>query len=911
MHHLMSYSPKTNKNADRLLGFLAFWAASRPQSQADAADQFVEDLLWDLHTLSVAKDKTVRLRACQMLALILHRLPAECELSEELVEGLQEALLERLRDKQAPVRVQAISALCRLADPGEDGDFAEDAITEGLIGLLNSEKNKDVRIAVISSLPVSAAALETTIARTRDTSDDVRRVAYSVLAANFSLSMFSTQQAAQVLMEGLRDRAPRPQAAARKLLQAWLKSGCDGDAVQLLQRLGTLENEAVGEAAITTLMDMGLLSAAVLTKDVPAAQWGLRTPSRLTPEQALLWRIVTQGLQSEGTARGRSAATSTGAAATVDAAIAADNLQMLEAVMPPTVAEFMSMVSEYAGTNSSQDDFTTRELLVTAVACLDFTDASGRDAATDALQQLLQQACRRAEGRALTSGAPGECHWLPVLQIFAQLLLQLLSAPIGSALPHGHARALQLFQDMLVSHSGPDASVWEETVACAALCALLRVPGRDAAHRQPKEDDLLLLLPLQLLHAAASQDCPSVACTALKGLADLLLIWGPATLDTLRTGLLDRPPPWWQSMPAAHGDTANQDAPPQPLLQLFLDKLTDPLARQAARRRRQSQTAGPEAGEAEAAAIAAEGLAKLLMLHACTGSQARAPLLEPADAVQILAALLSAHFHPAAGSTVPAMGQCLGVFLPALSAAGASGRSLIASAAIPAARRAIAQAPANTPAAQAPGPRLLRYVAQLLQESGDSGAGDGRQWGQCQLVEACLKEALTCPSGTGPRAYAAALLKVALAVHIPQDAAPEHITTLRALAGMVAASSAGATVVQDAQALEARLQEVASASDQDCLSEEQLASLEDAVQRLRLADDAAYPASSSGTQRSVSTPARTQHSSARSSAQLAAQSVASRRQQPRSVRKTQVSYQEASSSSSEDESEEGSEASSS
>lgn len=57
----------------------------------------------------------------QMLALILHRLPAECELSEDLVEGLQEALLERLRDKQAPVRVQAISALCRLADPGEVG----------------------------------------------------------------------------------------------------------------------------------------------------------------------------------------------------------------------------------------------------------------------------------------------------------------------------------------------------------------------------------------------------------------------------------------------------------------------------------------------------------------------------------------------------------------------------------------------------------------------------------------------------------------------------------------------------------------------------------------------------------------------------------------------------------------------
>ena len=40
-------------------------------------------------------------------------------MSEELAEGLQEAMLERLRDKQPPVRVQAIAALSRLADPGQ------------------------------------------------------------------------------------------------------------------------------------------------------------------------------------------------------------------------------------------------------------------------------------------------------------------------------------------------------------------------------------------------------------------------------------------------------------------------------------------------------------------------------------------------------------------------------------------------------------------------------------------------------------------------------------------------------------------------------------------------------------------------------------------------------------------------
>lgn len=55
----------------------------------------------------------------QLLALLLHKLPGDYEMSEELAEGLQKAMLERLRDRQPPVRVQAISALSRLADPGQ------------------------------------------------------------------------------------------------------------------------------------------------------------------------------------------------------------------------------------------------------------------------------------------------------------------------------------------------------------------------------------------------------------------------------------------------------------------------------------------------------------------------------------------------------------------------------------------------------------------------------------------------------------------------------------------------------------------------------------------------------------------------------------------------------------------------
>ena len=66
----------------------------------------------------------------------------EAALSEELAERYGQMMLERLRDKQPGVRCQAALALARLADPGEEGDFAGDAITDSYIQLLSTEKNK-------------------------------------------------------------------------------------------------------------------------------------------------------------------------------------------------------------------------------------------------------------------------------------------------------------------------------------------------------------------------------------------------------------------------------------------------------------------------------------------------------------------------------------------------------------------------------------------------------------------------------------------------------------------------------------------------------------------------------------------------------------------------------------------------
>ncbi|EEH51931.1 uncharacterized protein MICPUCDRAFT_53342 [Micromonas pusilla CCMP1545] len=74
-------------------------------------------------------------------------------------------------------------ALSRLQDGGEAGDFSEDAITKAFITLLSAEKNKDTRKAILGSLAISDYTIPFVVERTRDASEDVRRVAFLAMTS--------------------------------------------------------------------------------------------------------------------------------------------------------------------------------------------------------------------------------------------------------------------------------------------------------------------------------------------------------------------------------------------------------------------------------------------------------------------------------------------------------------------------------------------------------------------------------------------------------------------------------------------------------------------------------------------------------------------------------------------------------
>lgn len=69
---------------------------------------------------------------------------------------------------------------------------------------------------------------------------------------------------------------------------------------------------------------------------------------------------------------------------------------------------------------------------------------------------------------------------------------------------------------------------------CAALGALIWTPSRGAAAAR-REAPEQMLLPVALLRGAVLADKAAVACTALQGLADLMMVWWDAPM--LHVGL--------------------------------------------------------------------------------------------------------------------------------------------------------------------------------------------------------------------------------------------------------------------------------------------------------------------------------------------------------------------------------------
>jgi condensin complex subunit 3 len=163
-------------------------------------------------------------------------------------------MTERLFDKEAIVRVQAIHAMARLQSLPVD-DSSDFTILDIFIDLLQHDPSADVRKAALLQVDVTPKSLPFILERLRDVDSVIRRLFFSKKMAEIDVLSLSIQQRDEILRAGLMDReAPVRQACSDMIFEHWIQK-TDGNLIQFLAGLDVLSNTEIAEVALKNFFE--------------------------------------------------------------------------------------------------------------------------------------------------------------------------------------------------------------------------------------------------------------------------------------------------------------------------------------------------------------------------------------------------------------------------------------------------------------------------------------------------------------------------------------------------------------------------------------------------------------------------------------------------------------------------------
>ncbi|KAI8929828.1 nuclear condensing complex subunit [Entophlyctis helioformis] len=315
--------------------------------------------------------KAVRFRSCQILAALLNNLD---EITESQFLLVRNALMDRLRDKEAPVRAHAAIGLCRLLDCVDDADMQH--IQDQLVYLLQHDASSDVRKAILWNMAVNDQVAHALAARSRDIDTSVRKLLYTRLSLDSDdLRLLSIPLRNQMLMHGLCDRDAGVREACSKMLSgAWLKQA--GDMGKFVSSLDIKNAPTVASTILSALFRCN----PTIIFSYKDFEW-----TRLTPDQAFLLRHYADHLKSSNNED------------------ALDNLV-------PSLADYVAVLDHYMAAISlvSEDEDASEGFILDQEAVLhqllalcinlDLSDETGRRRLDALLQTLLVETDLPVEG---------------------------------------------------------------------------------------------------------------------------------------------------------------------------------------------------------------------------------------------------------------------------------------------------------------------------------------------------------------------------------------------------------------------------------------------------------------------------------------------------------------------------------
>ncbi|KAG6815820.1 hypothetical protein H0H87_011119 [Tephrocybe sp. NHM501043] len=268
------------------------------------ASRFVRRLLNYLLEGFLAKNKITRYRCICVVSEMISHLG---EIDEDAYNLLKDGLIDRICDKETPIRAYAATALSKLAGSEDPDEVApgEKTILDVLSDVISYDPAPEVRRASMISLPLLSSTTDTILTRTRDTDALTRKLVYSnVLQTKLQHPrQLTIAQREQVIKDGLGDREPSVRVAAGKLAASWFDivtaevneaedytwDGDDGGIMKGFLRFLTLFDVVGSREAIAVDAVLSIFVTRPNIPDVfvfPEVYW-----KELTPEAAVLARV--------------------------------------------------------------------------------------------------------------------------------------------------------------------------------------------------------------------------------------------------------------------------------------------------------------------------------------------------------------------------------------------------------------------------------------------------------------------------------------------------------------------------------------------------------------------------------------------------------------------------------------------
>nr|XP_020457770.1 condensin complex subunit 3 isoform X1 [Monopterus albus] len=323
-----------------------------------------------------ANSHAVRFRVCQLINKLLGSMAENAQINDDLFDHIHQAMLVRVTDKFPNVRIQAAMAMTRLQQP-KDPDCPT---INAYMLILENDTNAEVRRAVLSCVAMCPRTLPKVLKRTRDIKENVRKLAYQVLADKVHVKALTIEQRVNLLQQGLHDTSEAVRdVVCSYLLPAWLLR-LDGNIIELLHRLD------VENCAQTALDALRAIFRCMPTEELLQNRMQLDNKKlipvdSLTPEIVLYWRSLCEFIKAKGD----------------------EGDEMLEQVLPDAATYaaylygYLKSVPELS--EEQRSDIDQVELVITKkfisqqlihlTGCLDTNEEGGRKCLLAVLQEML------------------------------------------------------------------------------------------------------------------------------------------------------------------------------------------------------------------------------------------------------------------------------------------------------------------------------------------------------------------------------------------------------------------------------------------------------------------------------------------------------------------------------------------